>query len=117
MKRFYLASFALVAALAITPAALADDFSYSFTSVGGVEATGTLTGTDAGGGVYDLTGGTILVVNLPAAGNPADDTGSGDLMAGTGSVLTYVYPGGVVEAPHTTTSSPPAHPRMWTITA
>ena len=94
MKQFYLALFAMAAALAITPAAKADDFSYSFTSLGGVDATGTLTGTDAGGGVYDLTSGTILLVNLPTASNPADVAGSGDLFGGTGSVLTYSMPGG-----------------------
>jgi hypothetical protein len=72
MKRFYLALVAIAAALAITPAALADTYNYTFTD-GGITATGTLDVVLISGDTYGITGGTI------------DLTGGG--ITGTGVIL------------------------------
>jgi hypothetical protein len=62
MKKSYSALFAMVAFLAIVPAALADTFSYTFTDGSTAVATGSLTGTEVGAtGVFDITSGTINV--------------------------------------------------------
>jgi hypothetical protein len=82
MKKYYLALLAFAAALAITPAALADTFDYTFT-YGSLVATGTLTGSLASPGVYDITSGTIVL------------TGAG-VMNGTG-VLVPIPASGVFE--------------------
>jgi hypothetical protein len=92
MKKFFLASLALATALAITPAAVADTFTYSFTS-DGVLASGTLTGTPAGGGAFDLTSGNVSITGGP-------DAGTGTLFGGSGSQMTspsgYFYYDNVV---------------------
>ena len=62
----------LAVGLACASGAYADTFDWTF-SGGGVTASGTLTGTPIGGGVYDLTGGTILV-------SGATENGSGVLV-------------------------------------
>lgn len=54
MKKFSIALLA-VAALAITPAALADSFDFTITG-NGVNASGVLTATSLGGGVFGITG-------------------------------------------------------------
>jgi hypothetical protein len=62
MKKFYSALFAMAAALAIAPAALADTFSYTLTDGSTAVATGSLTGTEVGAtGVFDIISGTINV--------------------------------------------------------
>ena len=81
MKKFYLALIAIAAALAITPAAMADTFYFSFNS-SAVNATGTLVGTEIGNtGVYDITGGTIDILNSVFSGS----AGSGTFDVGTNS--------------------------------
>ena len=60
MKRFPLALLALAVALAITPAALADSFNYTYTD-GTLTATGTLSGNLVAPGEYDITSGTISI--------------------------------------------------------
>jgi hypothetical protein len=87
MKKLSLALLAMAAALAITPAALADStFDYTFAVNSVVTATGSLTGTEVGStGIFDITSGTIDVSYLPAGGvftgsidtNPADIAASG----------------------------------------
>jgi hypothetical protein len=74
MKKFSIALLALAAALAITPAALADSFNYTF-SDGSNTASGTLIASLISPGVYGITGGTITLVA----------TGSG--ISGTGVIL------------------------------
>ena len=81
MKRYSLALLAAAAALAIMPAASADTFYFSF-SGGGVNASGTLVGTEIGNtGVYDITSGTINILNSVWSG-PA---GSGTFVPGANS--------------------------------
>ena len=55
MKKFLLAFFALAAALAITPVALADSWNFTISS-GSFSSDLTLTGTAAGNGAYTITG-------------------------------------------------------------
>ena len=87
MKRFSIALLALAAALAITPAALADSFNYTFTD-GGITATGTLTATLISPGEYGITGGTITLTG-------ATIDGTGTILAdpnGAGSTYTLQNP-------------------------
>jgi hypothetical protein len=99
MKRFSIALLALATALAITPAALADTFNYTFTGVDGTVATGTLVGTPSGSS-FDITSGTI---DVSTAGIYALTTGTGDLTStginGSDNILTlsspYVSFGGI----------------------
>ncbi len=58
MKKFSVALFALAAAVAITPAAKADSFSFTFTDAGVVSAPSILPGV-SGQGWFDETGGVI----------------------------------------------------------
>ena len=76
MKKFSLALLGVAAALAITPAAMADTFNFTF-KVGGITATGTLTGTEIGNtGLWNITSGTIDLTG-------ASINGSGILLANT----------------------------------
>jgi PEP-CTERM motif len=59
MKKFYSALFAIGAALAITPATLADTFDFTYSDSQGLAATGTLTGSSIASGEYAITSGTI----------------------------------------------------------
>ncbi len=78
MKKFSVALLALAAALAISPAAMADTFNYTYTGVDGVVATGTLTGSNIGGNQFGVTSGTITISGSGLV------TGSGVLIGGTG---------------------------------
>ena len=61
MKKFSLALLAMAAALAITPAALADTYYFHYND-GGIAASGTLSATEIGNtGVYEATDGTISI--------------------------------------------------------
>lgn len=86
MKKFSMILIAFAMALAITPAALADTFDYSFTNPGGSQifAFGTLTGANVGGNVFDITSGTITIAGSLGGLVP----GSGNLIGGTGTQLT-----------------------------
>jgi|SRR5579862_3400602 len=86
MKRFVLAALALAVALAITPAAFADQFLWSIASPNNssVLAFGTLTGTNVGGNVWDIKSGTINIAGIGLG----LVSGSGNIIGGTGSVLT-----------------------------
>ncbi len=65
MKNFYLALLAMAAALAITPAALADSFDYSFSGTG-VSGSGVLTGTLITGNEFNITTGSFVIDGLVA---------------------------------------------------
>jgi hypothetical protein len=86
MKKFALVLLALATALATTPSALADTFDYSFTNPSGslIFAFGTLTGSNVGGNLFDITSGTITIAGNLAGLVP----GSGALIGGTGTVMT-----------------------------
>jgi hypothetical protein len=86
MKKISIALLALAAALAIAPAAMADQIGFSFTNPNNsqVFAFGILDGTNVGGNQWDITGGSISVF----ASNPSVVTGSGVLLGGTGSTQT-----------------------------
>ncbi len=73
MKKFFLALLALAAALAITPAASADSFNYTYSDPQGLAATGTLSGSLIAPGEYTITSGTI-------------DITSGGVVLGSGSL-------------------------------
>lgn len=73
MNKVVLAFLATAAALAITPAAIADTYSYTFTA-GSLTATGTLNVDSLGGGEDGILGGTITI------------TGGG-VISGTGVIL------------------------------
>ncbi len=97
MKRNALGIALLAAAFAVAPAALADTFNFTYTSTSGdsVLATGTLTGNMVGS-AYDITSGTIDVVNGPVFGpgtllsNPNfPGTTTNTTLAGGGTYLTY----------------------------
>ena len=90
MKKYSLALLAAAAALAITPAAMASTFDYTFTD-GSLVATGTLTGGRVSAGVYDITSGTIDLT-----GTAFNGTGifvpvlpNGNFYDGGGTILTF----------------------------
>ncbi len=75
MKQFPLALLALAAALETSPAAKADSFKFTFTDLGGVSGSGTLTGTYEGAGnPWLITSGTGTFID-------PDDSGSVSLVA------------------------------------
>lgn len=98
MKRFPLALLALAVALAITPAALADSFNYTYTD-GTLTATGTLSGNLVAPGEYDITSGTISITGggavqgsggfLLSNPNGPGGTTTNTTLAGGGTYLTY----------------------------
>ena len=96
MKKFYLALLAMAAALAITPAALADAFGYTFTA-GSLTATGTLTGYLVAPGEYEITSGTITITGGGAEQgsggvllqNTSGPGGTTNFNAGGGTILTF----------------------------
>jgi hypothetical protein len=99
MKKFSIALLALAAALAISPAAKADTFTFSFTSGSDLTAaTGALTGTAVGGGVYDITGGTLDVTG-------GQDLGTYSLLPG-GPAVIYSPSGYFIYDNVVTTSNP-----------
>jgi hypothetical protein len=90
MKRLSIGMAALALGIAIAPAAKADTFDYTFT-YGSVVATGTLTGSEASPGVFDITSGTISLT-----GTSFDGTGvftpvesNGNFYTGGGTILTF----------------------------
>jgi hypothetical protein len=88
MKSYGIPFIALAAALAITPAAMADTYSYVY-SDGTDTATGTLDVTSLGGGTYGILGGTITI------SGPNGIDGSGVVLpdpSGPGSVWTEANP-------------------------
>jgi hypothetical protein len=112
MKTIHVALFAVAAALAIQPIAKADSW-YFAASGGGVTASGTLTATSVGGGVFDITGisgtysdsndrisGTItgLVASTYSSANPSTlNVGPDPYQSGYHGVWTYdnlLYPTG-----------------------
>lgn len=93
MKKICSALLALAAALAITPTAKADTlytYSYTFTD-GSLDATGTLTGSLAAPGVYDITSGTIDLTGTSFNGTgifvPVQS--NGNFYVGGGTILTF----------------------------
>jgi hypothetical protein len=69
MKKFAFALLAMATALAITPAAMAENFTFGFTTPvqdasgnsGPYVVSGTLSGTSLGGNLWDITSGTIVI--------------------------------------------------------
>jgi hypothetical protein len=76
MKKFSIALLAMAAALAITPAALADSVCFTI-SGSGISGSGTITFTPAGGGVYDITGITGIFSTTNDGGFSGAITGLG----------------------------------------
>ena len=83
MKKFSLALLALATALAISPAALADSFNFSFTSntppngvFGGGIVSGSLDTVYVSPGVYEITSGSIDIIGGTNAGTYVTGTGS-----------------------------------------
>ncbi len=92
MKKVFVALLALATALAITPAALADTYTFDYTFTdGSLVATGTLTGTLAAPGVYDITSGTIDLTGTSWNGTgifvPVQP--NGNFYDGGGTILTF----------------------------
>ncbi len=83
MKKLSVALLALATTLAVTPAALADTFTYNFigsnVAPSSVDISLTITATNAGSGVYDITGvtGTVLDTNTGVSGTVSDPVGPG----------------------------------------
>jgi hypothetical protein len=69
MKKFALVLLALATALAITPAALADNFSFTFSASDGAVLAGELTGTSISNGIFAITGGSATFSNAPGGMN------------------------------------------------
>ena len=104
MKKFSIALLALAAALAITPAAMASSFDYTFT-YGTAVATGTLTGNLIAPGEYAITSGTIDLTGsaidgtgilVPIPGSGVFETGGGTNLfgfSGTGFADSVLLPG------------------------
>ena len=99
MKKYCLALLAIAAALAITPAALADTYTYTFTD-GTLTATGTLTGSLVSPGEFEMTTGTISITGggvvqgsggflLPNTDGNGDGTTTNTTLAGGGTYLQY----------------------------
>jgi hypothetical protein len=91
VKKFSLALLALATALAISPAALADNFTFSFTSLvppNGVFGYGAVSGTldtvEVSPGLYEITSGTIDIIG----GTNTYVTGTGALVAAPGAKST-----------------------------
>ena len=84
MKKFSIALLAVAAALAITPAAMADSFTETLWGAGGLQVTFTVTGNAATPGVFDINIGNLTLSGLI--------TGSGDLagLAGTGDTFQQI---------------------------
>jgi hypothetical protein len=116
MKKLHVALLALAVSAAIQPVAKADSW-YFTASGGGVTASGTLTGTSVGGGVFDITAitgtysdtndgisGNItgLVASAYNAANPSTlNVGTDPFEAGYHGVWTYdnlLYPAGTAPA-------------------
>jgi hypothetical protein len=106
-KRLFFAFLIAVAIVAATPIALAETLTFSYTYTNGpVTATGTLTGSAIGNGVYDITRGTISIVDLddflingagvfvpiPAGSDDTFLTGGGAYVWWTGVGESYLYP-------------------------
>jgi hypothetical protein len=99
VKKVLFALIASAAALAITPAAMADStFIYSFTW-GGIVASGTLTGSSNGAGLFDISSGTISLTGadingiggflLPNTDGNGDGTTTNTTLSGGGTYLQY----------------------------
>lgn len=91
MKKLWIVSLALAAALAISPAAKADSFTFTLSGTG-LSGTGVVTGSGSGG-VFSLTGGTVVVNGIAGSLIPVAATTSGTVhitVNGSG-VATYYY--------------------------
>ncbi len=89
MKKLTLALLAAAAALAITPAAMADTFYFQF-SANGVISTGTLVGTENGNtGMYTITSGSITTTSGYGTYSGTIDTNPGDMSANDADNLLF----------------------------
>jgi len=68
MKKMWIVALAMTVALAIAPFAKADTYSYDFTGSQGESGAFTVSATSVGGGVYDVTSGTLTVTGAPYSG-------------------------------------------------
>ena len=81
MKKFYVALFAMAAALAITPAAKATTFYFDYDAAG-VSSTGTLVGTETGNtDMYTITSGSITTTSGYGTWSGTIDANPGDMSA------------------------------------
>jgi len=113
MKKITIALLALAVVLAVTPAAMADTFLFTFTTPNNssILAMGTLTGTNVGGDQWNITSGSIDV-----GGNATNLVfGSGTLLGGTGSQL--LSPSGYFNYDNEVFVPVPSSSRMLTPTA
>jgi len=87
LKKAYLL-FVLVAALALVGATplVADTFTFTYSDLGGATASGSLTGTPIGGGIFDITGGNNITFDIPGVGS-----GSGSLLPGSGTAYGFNF--------------------------
>lgn len=90
MKKLWIVSLALAAALAISPAAKADSFTFSLSGTG-LSGTGVVTG-NLSGSVFNLTGGTVVVNGISGSLIPVAASQSGTVkITVSGGVATYYY--------------------------
>ena len=98
MKKFSIALLALAAAVAITPAALADSFNFTFTD-GDINASGRLTASEIGNtSVYNVTSGFMNFVEGTTSDYATIDSIPADLAANGADDLLY-YPASVSTPP------------------
>jgi hypothetical protein len=89
MNRIRFVSFAIAAALAVSPAAKAGSFDFSVSGVG-FTGSGTLTGTAVGSDWTDITGGTFII-NSQAASIITNSNESGYSVYTAGAGYNYNY--------------------------
>ena len=92
MKKFYVALFAMAAALAITPAAKATTFYFDYDAAG-VSSTGTLVGTETGNtDMYTITSGSITTTSGYGTWSGTIDANPGDMSAWDADNLLFFPP-------------------------
>lgn len=91
MKKLLFVSLALAMALATSPAAKADSFTFNLSGVG-LTGSGTVTGSAAGAGVFNLTGGSVVVNGASGTLIPVAAYASGTVnIVVSGGVAKYYY--------------------------
>jgi hypothetical protein len=91
MKKLLFVSLALATALATSPAAKADSFTFTLSGVG-LTGSGTVSGSSAGGGVFNLTSGSVVVNGTSGTLIPITAYSSGTVnITVAGGVATYYY--------------------------
>jgi len=93
MKKLSLVVLALATALATAPAAMADSFGFNITGSTGITITGsgTLIGTNEGGGIYDITSSSGYSFTIGGVGYSASIIGNPTPYPGTSTVAGDTY--------------------------